>query len=129
MYLNTTNKRFFGGKSAEESLKGSIDNLIEGIAKNGIEIHTQGNKFKFHEVVVDRLRRNITAGLDNGFKKLKSTSESDPPLIVVIIQETDHQSIYSHIKWWGDCCEGIPTICIQEKKLIKRDGKTSGNLR
>lgn len=43
--------------------------------------------------------------------------------------------LYAHIKWWGDCIAGIPTVCVHERKLLpgfnkdRVDGKTLGNLR
>lgn len=44
--------------------------------------------------------------LDKAYSNLE-----DPSLVVVMLPFKDTQ-IYSDVKWWGDCVQGIPTVCM-----------------
>ena len=39
--------------------------------------------------------------------------------LLIILPAENANSLYSEIKWWGDCSAGIPTTCITDVKLLK----------
>jgi len=57
------------------------------------------------------LREDLRISLTRAWKALKS-----PALVIVQLPKRD-KDLYSHVKWWGDCFVGVPTVCITYQKL------------
>ena len=74
-------------------------------------------------------RANIVAALDNAFGRFKT-----PPTLLLVMVTSKDTSIYSDVKWWGDCKKGVPTICVTYDVLSqvvvtwdRRAGKSKPN--
>lgn len=56
-------------------------------------------------------------------KKLEFERVGEASLLFIILPEND-ETMYSDVKWWGDCVRGIPTMCITHKTISKALGFT-----
>lgn len=52
-------------------------------------------------------RTQLNANLSKAFQNL-----GKPPLIIILLKNQD-ATIFADIKWWADCVEGVPSVCIR----------------
>lgn len=67
--------------------------------------------------------------LNGCFKVLEANIPSNSVLVVCL--DSKDVSVYSDVKWWGDCRAGIKTICVSPEAVIKgagNDRNLFGNL-
>jgi hypothetical protein len=58
-------------------------------------------------------RNDLSLTLTAAWKTLER-----PSLVIVQLPQRDPE-VYSHVKWWGDCHQGVATVCITYQKLEK----------
>jgi hypothetical protein len=68
-------------------------------------------------------RADLASNLTRALKKFK---EFPQPAIVQLRRK--EKTIYANIKWWGDCVQGITTICSIRDKMRKPNRNYLGNL-
>jgi hypothetical protein len=61
--------------------------------------------------------KDMRSGLSASMTKAWITLNR-PSLVIVQLPKKD-KDLYSHVKWWGDCDEGVATVCITYQKLAK----------
>ena len=75
----------------------------------------------------DIYRGKCQSSLNDGLNRLKKSEDPNPPLIVVALPNNDKE-LYSEVKRWGDCIQGIPTVCILQSKISSTNRRLRSNL-
>lgn len=65
-------------------------------------------------------RKQFCADLTTVFEKLES------PALLLVLLSGDGAGIYSDLKWWADCVQGVATVCITPT-AVNRDFKAKGD--
>lgn len=87
-------------------------------ALRGYGINTNGG-LHVVEAIYNGQRSTAKTSFDNALRSLKRLANTqDIPLILVALPNKD-AGLYSDVKWWGDCCVGIPSICITQQTTRK----------
>jgi hypothetical protein len=60
-------------------------------------------------------RNELGVNLSKAWEELQH-----PSLMLVQLPQKD-KALYSHVKWWGDCHQGVPTVCVTFDKLAVFD--------
>jgi hypothetical protein len=60
--------------------------------------------------------------LKDAFEKL-----GKPPLVLILLQSADAKT-FADIKWWADCQQGVPSVCVRPDALRKNYNKTDGRI-
>lgn len=69
------------------------------------------------EAITQVGRQNIVANLTTAANSVTPK----PPLFLIVLPDKS-ATFFPHVKWWGDCIDGTPTICITEDTFRKYNG-------
>lgn len=65
-------------------------------------------------------RQNVCTTMSCAYSEVLSrlTREEARNPIVLVILPTRSIPLYSDVKWWADCVQGVHTVCVTHKKLL-----------
>jgi hypothetical protein len=51
------------------------------------------------------------------------------PSMILVVLAADDETMYSDVKWWADCLQGVPTACVTANTVRKETdhGKVTNN--
>ena len=93
------------------------------LSSNGLE-STQTKVPMLFQRPLGTGRAGIVAALD-GIYPLTDIA----PLLLVVLPRKDGKT-FAHVKWWGDCHSGVPTICVTRDALVgtkEKNGNVDGS--
>lgn len=63
-------------------------------------------------------RKLVCDALTRAYEQLGS-----PPLVFIQIPDSTAPLAYADIKWWSDCHQGVPSVCVAFKTLGKAESR------
>lgn len=68
-------------------------------------------------------RARVTATFKKAYEELHSRNGDGKPALIIFLLPSKTITLYSDVKWWADCVQGVPTVCVTADTIIKAVGK------
>jgi len=117
--------QYLKGQNGRDGFLGVFQNTLKKYGFNQVELEEVLPRIPLKAIPDVQLRRMYWAQhLDNAYESITP----QPPILLVLLPD-GNRNLYADVKWWSDCCCGVPTVCIKADKLEKAmTGSKSGGV-
>lgn len=90
------------------------DNMSTYLRNNGFAVNTQG----FVQGVGSNANRQaFAANLSAAYTTIIVRTRPDNIRLLIVALPSKDAKIYANVKWWADCLQGVPTVCVTKDSL------------